>query len=216
MVIKYANMDLETADTYTQELIQSARNAIIYSESWVANGISGRIKDSEGNTIFELPTFSEIFPADWDMPAINTCAATSSLDISTQLSDSSAPKAGGDNWQIIYQGVIRLQNPSETQNTAPFKTISTTAFEGTPYEYSYKSVITSGSCSGYVGTYNIGYSNAITGKSLGFAVNLTENQYFEIDPPKYIRLAIRASTYDNRSLEWDMEIAGNVVELIDY
>lgn len=51
---------------------------------------------------------------------------------------------------------------------------------------------------------------------MGYAVNLASGTYFEIDPPKNITLAIRASSYDNRTLDWHMRVDGNVIEFEDY
>lgn len=213
MIATFAYMDLETADAQTQSLIQSAREELIFSKSWVADGVSGRILDSDGNIIEELPSFSDIFPANWNIPtdkSLRIQYTTNTEPVGYQ------PLATDNNWQLIYEDIVTLRYPSSTQNTAPFRTVSTTSFKGTPYEYSYKSIVTIGYCLGYSSTYNIGYSNAATGKSLGYAVNLASGTYFEIDPPKNITLAIRASSYDNRTLDWHMRVDGNVIEFEDY
>lgn len=48
--------------------ILSARERIIYSRSWAADGYTVYIEDLESGRIERLPSFSELFPG-WDMPA---------------------------------------------------------------------------------------------------------------------------------------------------
>ena len=51
----------------TDEIL-SARERIIYSRSWAADGYTVYIEDLESGRIERLPSFSELFPG-WDMPA---------------------------------------------------------------------------------------------------------------------------------------------------
>lgn len=62
-----AHLDIDTADEETKEAILSARNEIIYSREWVADGYSMEVVDSEGNVKRTIPKFSELFPG-WDLP----------------------------------------------------------------------------------------------------------------------------------------------------
>lgn len=72
---KYAYLDYDSASPEMREKILAARNVIIYSTDWVADGYSGCIQDVEtGETIKTLPTFSELFPG-WDMPVTDTTKA---------------------------------------------------------------------------------------------------------------------------------------------
>lgn len=65
---EYAYLDYDSASPEMQEKILEARNTIIFSSDWVADGYSGCIQNVEtGETVKTLPTFSELFPG-WDMP----------------------------------------------------------------------------------------------------------------------------------------------------
>ncbi len=66
-VSRLAYMNLDQASEAMQEKILQAREEIIFSKSWVADGLQGFVYDKDGNVIEEVPQFSEIFPADWDM-----------------------------------------------------------------------------------------------------------------------------------------------------
>ncbi len=63
----YAYLDLETALPEMKEKILSARNTIIFSTDWVADGFTMTVEDPDGNTIRTMPNFSELFPG-WDLP----------------------------------------------------------------------------------------------------------------------------------------------------
>lgn len=63
----YAYMDLETASPEIQERILKAREAIIFSQSWAADGCLGFLVDLETGEMTQLPSFSELFPG-WDLP----------------------------------------------------------------------------------------------------------------------------------------------------
>jgi|GEM_PF-5196825 len=62
-----AYMDLETADEEMRGKILEARNKIIFSKSWVADGIESGGADPDNNTV-TVPQFYDIFPLDWDIP----------------------------------------------------------------------------------------------------------------------------------------------------
>lgn len=64
----YAYLNFEKASEELKPVILAARNRIICRYSWVADGISGRILDKNGNLKEELPQFSELFPEDWEEP----------------------------------------------------------------------------------------------------------------------------------------------------
>lgn len=67
----YAYMNLDEANAETQKIILQARNAIIFSETWTADGIKGRIVNPDGSYT-EVPEFHDIFPKDWDIPVVST------------------------------------------------------------------------------------------------------------------------------------------------
>lgn len=50
--------------------ILSAKERIIYSKSWAADGHKVYIEDMESGQLIKLPSFSELFPG-WDMPAVD-------------------------------------------------------------------------------------------------------------------------------------------------
>ena len=65
----FAYMDLDTAPAELQETIQKAREVIIYSQSWVADGFECYVTSPDG-TRKTIPSFSELFPG-WELPAID-------------------------------------------------------------------------------------------------------------------------------------------------
>ena len=73
---EYAYLDYASASAEMKEKILEARNVIIFSSDWVADGYSGSIQNVEtGEVIRELPVFSELFPG-WDMPVAGTARIT--------------------------------------------------------------------------------------------------------------------------------------------
>lgn len=66
----YAYMNYDTASTELKETIMAARNQIIYSQSWVADGFECYIIAPDG-TQKKVAAFSELFP-DWEMPIVDT------------------------------------------------------------------------------------------------------------------------------------------------
>jgi len=63
-----AGMSLDTAEPEMQKRILEARNKIIFSESWSADGVDVYVERRDGTTE-KVPEFSELFPG-WDMPVI--------------------------------------------------------------------------------------------------------------------------------------------------
>lgn len=64
----YAYLDLEEAEESIRPVILQARNIIVHRQSWVADGVSGRIMRSDGSVKQELPEFHDLFPLDWEIP----------------------------------------------------------------------------------------------------------------------------------------------------
>lgn len=56
-----ANMDVSNADAEMQATILEAREQVILSESWVAEGVSGRILDKGGKVVEILQSFMNCF-----------------------------------------------------------------------------------------------------------------------------------------------------------
>lgn len=65
----FAYMDLDTAPADLQETIRQAREVIIYSQSWVADGFECYVTSPDG-TRETIPSFSELFPG-WELPVID-------------------------------------------------------------------------------------------------------------------------------------------------
>lgn len=65
----FAYMDLDAAPAELQETIRKAREVIIYSRSWVADGFECYVTSPDG-TRETIPSFSELFPG-WELPAID-------------------------------------------------------------------------------------------------------------------------------------------------
>lgn len=204
LAIAYERIEESTAESRKTEIL-AAREAIIYSKSWVADGIYGAILDQNGNVKEVLPQFSEVFPEDWDVPVEKNSYSVLVTPDLEPVSTSSAPEF---DINLFFNKSVRLSKPSD-QNTPPFCTISTTAFQGTSSEYIVETVYTSGIHDNPTTTayYNLGYSNVETGASLGYAVNLENGEMFTIDPPENIELGIRASSSTDTG-NWLMRVEG--------
>jgi len=63
----YAYMDISAAEEEIIPIILQARNIIIYSHSWVADGIHGYTTAVDGSKT-PLPQFHDLFPEDWEEP----------------------------------------------------------------------------------------------------------------------------------------------------
>lgn len=108
--MEYAYRDLDSASEDEQALILEARNTIIYSVSWVADGYEMEIIDADG-TVEEVPSFSELFP-DWDIPTVECDeASTSPVAIENIIT----PLTATSTTYTYY-----LQNPSSSSDTSPF------------------------------------------------------------------------------------------------
>lgn len=170
-----AYMDVNSASAEMQERILEAREVIIESESWVADGWNTTITHADG-TVEEVPTFSELFPG-WDIPVCESANATRSILAETYTSPCTRYIA------------VTLPKASSTTN-AP------TAFYVTGIENRLEVIVdqlfTSTSC-------NIGFTNTDLGISVIHLVNRVEGDVIatnvdpEVDPPANI--AVRASTY---------------------
>ncbi len=74
----FAYMDVDTAPDELQEKILAAREVIIYSKSWVADGFACYILSPDG-TQKTVPSFSELFPG-WEIPTIDIDEHAFTLD----------------------------------------------------------------------------------------------------------------------------------------
>ena len=167
---QYAYLDLDSASPSMQQKILDARNTIIFSKDWVADGYEADVEDvTTGEVLETLPSFSELFPG-WDLPVDESIASTSN-DSSLTLSSSEVTPFSNSDWLRLGSTRHYLPAASNSHDASPFSTL-----------------ISSKNC-------NIGYTNASTGKSLGYKNNLSVNQALAVHNVGGMRLAIRASTY---------------------
>lgn len=201
--IAYTVIDEQTTNVQ-KERILAAREEIIYSQSWVADGLSGRILDCNGNVKRSLPQFSELFPEDWDLPVDEE----TQKPLNGMMGYSSSVMSNLPEFDIShsFQGEVKLSAPS-LPLTPPFCSFVTTGFPGLNNEYYVETVYTEGIFMNLqeVGTFNVGYTNVTTGESLAFATYLDNGDVFQFDPPESITLGVRASTYD-RPGKWTMSV----------
>ena len=160
---QYAYLDLDTATPDMQEKILAARNTIIFSTDWVADGYEAYVEDITSGEVLEiLPSFSELFP-DWDLP-VNDIALLMSPEsnfLETSFPTASITPASASSWLRLGSTSYYLQAASNSQNASPFATFFVDSFEMGTRIRSYATSLTSSE------TCNIGYSNASTGTSLG-------------------------------------------------
>jgi len=189
-----AYMDIDAVSEDMKEQILEARDAIIFNEAWVADGVRGYILDENGNVEEVVPQFSELFPVDWDMPEVVSQESAQEMDVDIPMVSTRST------WvDIWFNGSKSLSNPPTDTNSAAFCTGNTSGLVGTAYEYHYKTISTYGvygntSNEAY---FNVGYANNSTGASLGWYPDIANGKSFAIDAPKNTTVAVRASTYSN-------------------
>lgn len=176
----YAYMDLESASDEMKEKILAARETIIYSQGWVADGFSAVVTRADG-TVESLPTFSELFP-EWEMPDVEVTQEELENSAVTFEDSIAQPMSASYYWFYPY-----LRNPSDSVNTSPFCSYTHYGSYVTTYV---SSLSASENC-------NIGYSNTSTGKSLGYQNNLAVGESITLYTlySGSIPLGIRASTF---------------------
>ncbi len=107
----YAYLDLDAAPTELQETIRKARNVIIYSRSWVADGFECYVTAPDG-TVETIPTFSELFPG-WELPTVDPGELSMTAD-----------GLGRDAKYGIFVEITEIQSDSmlcrATSSTTPF------------------------------------------------------------------------------------------------
>lgn len=170
-----AYMDVNSASAEMQERILEAREVIIESESWVAEGWNATITHADG-TVEEVPTFSELFPG-WDMPVCKSENATRSSNVLKLYSPVS---------QVVE---VDLPKASSTTNATDAFRVMNIKNE---LDVFVNDLTTSTSC-------NLGFTNLELGISVAHMVNMVKGDHLgvlvdpEVDLPADI--AVRASTY---------------------
>lgn len=192
---KYAYMDIDEAPEYLKDDILEARNKIIFSKGWTANGVNGYVYNLEtGEKLYDLPTFSELFP-DWDIPKLsfdesnNIQSNITSEKILEPETIEPLSKSTRKTDTIIYKNVY-LKNPPPNSITPAFVT----------YDY-LGPQISAGPYQLYASeTANIAISNEDTGEVIAYEVNLSPKNIVYGFVPFYMgrfNAGIRASTYSS-------------------
>ena len=142
---------------------------------------SAAVKDREGNILYKLPAFQEIFPEDWAIPVENVSA------MEAKTSTESQARSSAGNVQLSVFENIYVSNPSPTVNTPCFgqvtsyitanEAVGTWAYSGT-------------------GTVNLGITNMETGVSVAFVQNVAVNDALWAAGTKGANYGARASTSD--------------------
>lgn len=168
-----AYMDVESASVEMQERILQARETIIESKSWVADGYEATLTRKDG-TVTKIPHFSELFPG-WDIPASESTAVMS-------------PRAVPELRSPVSQNIIvDLNRASSTMNAPASFVVSN--IENTLEVY-VNDLITSTSC-------NLGFTNTDLNLSVAHMVDMRVGDHLGVDsvPGTLTRIAVRASTY---------------------
>lgn len=170
-----AYMDVDSASVEMQERILEAREVIIESKSWVADGWTATITHADG-TVENVPTFSECFPG-WDVPICKSADTMRSTMAATYYSP--------------IERVIRVALPRASSATNAPTAFNVNEIRNRLTVY-VDDLITSTSC-------NLGFTNTDLGISVAHMVNMVRNDCLivnvdiAVDPPANI--AVRASTY---------------------
>ena len=186
----YAYMDLGRAPKAIEERILRARHEIIYSsEGWAADDVVAYIIDFEtGEEIERIPSFSEIFPADWDLPVDKSIIESDSLHLDIpehvdrdNVINSSLP--------LIHRQWHRLPVPPANTMSPNFHTFPRNgrSISGTAVQLF--------ACD----NYNIGFTNANTGVCFLHRMNLRPGNGVRVDNVSASRIGVRASTHTGRN-----------------
>lgn len=184
-------MDIDKADPLTKSLILEAREELIFSKSWAADGVKAYVADKEGNIKEKIPEFSSLFPTEWGVNIVEQIDAGF-----PEKTSAASPK-----YLTVqqYNDRVYLKYPSSTSASKSFRTIETTGHLGGRTEqltsiYTYglipENPINTRTC-------NIGYTNEDTGRSIVYKMRLKNQESLRLDNiSPNITLGIRASSYN--------------------
>ena len=211
-VEQLAYMDLEQASTEIQAKILEARREIIFSHSWVADGLQGAVYDRYGNVVEELPHFSEIFPSDWEIPVFTTSENNASHSNNSTKSIQAVNEE--EFMDFIFSDTLELRVPTTGHNSPAFTSFETTYWHNHYYlsmNYVYTRALDRVANTNCANNFNVGYTNADTGESLGWMTNIESYDAFGITPPANTEIEVRASMYsddpDISSGDWEVEVS---------
>lgn len=137
---RYAYLSLDDAGPELRTKILEAREIIIYSKAWIADGAGTLTITRADGTTETVPTFSEQFPG-WDMPAPKI--------YKTEENDSAGNAASTASVDKVVQ--VALKNPSPTANTPAYGWVTQ---DGSYIRITVQRLIGSAHC-------NIGYSRIV-------------------------------------------------------
>ena len=187
----YAYMNLETADSSTQEAILAARNTLMNEREWTADDFELYVVDREGNVIRKIPTFSEIFPADWELPD----SSAESQSFSEQGALHSVPLSEYPPQLMQFTDQVTLRKPNHA-DAVPFRVFKgEETFGRDKYKLNYLSVV----CNGMIAyhTFNLGFTDMDHNKSITSEIRLSGTQGLTCpNPGLYKSVGVRASSYD--------------------
>lgn len=189
-VIAYMNLDQVSEEM--QARILEARQEIIYSKSWVADGLQGYVINKDGVIIEEVPQFSDLFPSDWAEPFVDNDISQLSLSSPNPVSSTSHDIFG------LFQGMLTLSVPPVNSDTPSFYQFNTTGWSGyTHYNVTYAFTKAQRQFGAntlpLVPTFNVGYTNVTTGRSMGWKAQISDGDSFGISTPAGITVTVRAS-----------------------
>lgn len=186
-----AYMDLEQASEEMQAQIIEAREEIIYSQSWVADGLQGYVFNEDGIIVEEVPQFSELFPSDWEIPF---------TDSPSQLSLTSPNTVSSESRDLfgLFSGTLELSVPPTNSNTPSFYQFNTTSWSGhTHYNVKFVSTQALRQFTAFtlplIPSFNVGYTDITNGRSLGWKTEIKDGYSFGVSTPAGITVAVRAS-----------------------
>lgn len=106
-----AYLDLDEAPAEMKDEIIEARNTIILSEDWVADGYYAEVYDIDGTIIRCIPQFSDLFP-DWNIPVVECAKPVPVMKIG--YLESLMPNS---DWALLGSFSIYLKKPGNTNTT---------------------------------------------------------------------------------------------------
>ena len=194
-----AYMDLEQADGGMKEQIIEAREEIIFSHGWVADGYEGYIIDENGNVLEEVPTFAELFPSDWDIPNMEFQGTDGDYGLLMPMQEEG---------NVYYNDYLDLSEPDPDRDSPPFCYVQTEEMG-----WHLTSLSTFGSISVPNATYNVGYANGDTGKTILWEPFIDSGDgclLLEREIPLSSEVTVRASSNDTPG-EWWFTVFGDLV-----
>ena len=169
-----AYLDLEDASAEMREEILAAREKIIFSTDWVADGYTAYVEDQDGNIIRTLPVSETTYQADIEMDF-------------NALQDMDAI-AASSGWESVGFHAYYLEAPGST-NTEPFTEMFVDPERiGNELKTYATSLSYSTSC-------NIGYTDMADGTSIAHATRLACGEACTVSGVRMKIIGIRASTY---------------------